>query len=398
MKILFLDQFSDPGGAQLCLLETLAAVRYRGWQGMVALPGDGALFASVRAAGFETARIECGPFASGGKTIPDMARFAAQSPALARRIRALAATFGADVLYINGPRLLPAAALARVHAPTLFHSHSLVPEGLPRALSGHCLRRLGATVVAACRYVAEQWRPYTQPGGTGVSACPGGPGAGPGPGRRNRLTHQISGIRVIYNGVDGPPPAANRPRGVPARIGCIGRIAPEKGQAEFVRAAALVHRALPGCRFLIYGAPLFGDRGALHYAEDVRRSSEGLPIEFRGWSDVHAALGEIDLLLAPCAPGEATTRVILEAFAAGVPAIAFRSGGIPEVVEHGVNGLLAGSVEEMAAHAVELLSDDGARLSALASAARRAWLGRFTPERYRAQAAEAIASAARGFV
>ena len=50
--------------------------------------------------------------------------------------------------------------------------------------------------------------------------------------------------------------------------------------------------------------------------------------------------------------------MILEAFAAGVPVIAFPSGGIPEVVENGVTGLLAKDREEMAQSAIELLTGD----------------------------------------
>src|SRR5579859_8167135 len=43
MTILFLDQFSDLGGAQRCLLDLLPAVRDRGWRAHVAAPGDGPL-------------------------------------------------------------------------------------------------------------------------------------------------------------------------------------------------------------------------------------------------------------------------------------------------------------------------------------------------------------------
>src|SRR5256885_17159324 len=43
MKILFLDQFSDLGGAQRCLLDLLPAVLERGWLAHVAAPGDGCL-------------------------------------------------------------------------------------------------------------------------------------------------------------------------------------------------------------------------------------------------------------------------------------------------------------------------------------------------------------------
>ena len=115
----------------------------------------------------------------------------------------------------------------------------------------------------------------------------------------------------------------------------------------------------------------------------MRAAAAGLPVEFAGWvDDVYACMAQLDLLLVPSAGHEATTRVILEAFAAGVPVIAFPSGGIPEVVEDGVTGLLANTSEEMAQRAIELLTGDARRLISMAQAARQSWSRRFTLERY----------------
>ena len=50
---------------------------------------------------------------------------------------------------------------------------------------------------------------------------------------------------MIYNGVAGPGRPL-RPRNGPFTIGCIGRIAPEKGQREFVEVARTVHRKNAG--------------------------------------------------------------------------------------------------------------------------------------------------------
>src|SRR5437763_12397288 len=122
MRLLVLDQFSDPGGAQQVLLELLPAMRRRGWQVQVGLPGEGELFPRIRALGFEVARIACGPYASGKKSLADGGRFLAQMPVLAGQIRRLAGRSRPDLLYLNGPRLLPAAALAGLYVPTLFHS------------------------------------------------------------------------------------------------------------------------------------------------------------------------------------------------------------------------------------------------------------------------------------
>jgi glycosyltransferase involved in cell wall biosynthesis len=350
MRLLVLDQFSHPGGAQQCLLDVLPAIRRRGWKALVALPGEGELFDLVRALGFETARVDCGPYSQGRKSPRDVARFLAETPRLARRIRRLAGDLQADLVYVNGPRLLPAAALAGLRCHVVFHSHSYLAPGLVRKLAGAALRSMHARVIACCRFVSDPWRPFVRP----------------------------ENLSVIYNGVPGP--AALLPRQGPPRVGCIGRIAPEKGQREFLAAASIIYRALPDCRFLVYGAPLFSEP---RYSEEVRAAAAGLPVEFAGWvPDVYAALAGLDLVLAPSAAHEATPRVVLEAFAAGVPVVAFRSGGIPEVLDHGHGGWLADSVEEMARLSVDFLTAAPEVRAAVGQAARDNWRRRFTLDRF----------------
>ena len=66
----------------------------------------------------------------------DFARFLAGTPRLARQIDRMAKRIDADLVYLNGPRLLPAAALAGLGRercrPVLFHSHSYLDPGLSR--------------------------------------------------------------------------------------------------------------------------------------------------------------------------------------------------------------------------------------------------------------------------
>ena len=147
--------------------------------------------------------------------------------------------------------------------------------------------------------------------------------------RRGPWRNYVQRVKIIFNGVSGGPVPAPRLPGS-AHVACIGRIAPEKGQLEFLKAAKIIHRSFPNARFTIYGATLFGEPGAEAYEREVRARAVGVPVEFAGWiTDVYAALARIDVLLVPSAPPEATTRVILEAYAAGVPVVAFASGGIP---------------------------------------------------------------------
>ncbi len=340
MHILFLDQYSDPGGAQQCLLDLLPAVAERGWRAHLAVPGNGELCARARGCGATVDNIECGPFPAGRKSAWDAARFAAQIARLRRRIAELVQRYDADLVYVNGPRLLPACD-ARRHA-TLFHCHSYLGPS-----NAWIVRRYlaGAMVVGSCNFVLEPLRGHPD-------------------------------LQTVYNGVEGGPrsgPAGGR------RVGVIGRIAPEKGQAEFLLAARLV----PDARFVICGAPLFGEDRAQAYAAELRRLATGLPVEFLGWrEDVREVLRDLDVLVVPSIVPEATTRVVLEAYAAGVPVIASPVGGIPEVVEDGVTGYLADArrSQELAVRIRAVLD---ARPNALVERAHRRWRERFTLRRYR---------------
>jgi glycosyltransferase involved in cell wall biosynthesis len=101
-------------------------------------------------------------------------------------------------------------------------------------------------------------------------------------------------------------------------------------------------------------------------------------------------------LLVPSNGYEATTRVILEAFASGVPVIAFRAGGIPEVVDDGRTGFLVATPAEMAERAIALLTGDPALVCAVSQAARESWRTRFTIERFQEQILRTIESAVNG--
>ncbi|HEV3332313.1 MAG TPA: glycosyltransferase family 4 protein [Bryobacteraceae bacterium] len=364
MRVLLLDQFSEFGGGQAVMLSVLEGMRNAGWDALVGLPGYGPLFQKIEHIGFGTAHLDCGPFSLGEKSIADAARFAGQLPRLVAQIRKLAQRFGPDLVYINGPRLLPAVVLARLGSPALFHAHSYLPPGMSRRIAAYSIRRLEAFVIACCDFVAQPF-----------AAAP---------------------LAVIFNGVAGPASPAYRRNFDAPRIGCIGRISPEKGQLEFLRAAAAIHQKLPQTRFAVYGSPMFSDSAA-KYADQVRAAAQNLPVEFPGWIDgIGAALSELDLLLVPSAAYEATPRVISEAFAAGVPVIAFRTGGIPEVVDDGRTGFLVANAMEMAARAVEVLTGAPAFLSAVSRAARQSWRERFTIERFQEQILRTIETAAKG--
>jgi glycosyltransferase involved in cell wall biosynthesis len=230
-----------------------------------------------------------------------------------------------------------------------------------------CLRRMRARVIANCRFV-------TRPLGLGDA------------------------VSVIFNGVADHGRARMARPDAEALIGIVGRIGPEKGQAEFLRAAALVVKTGLPCRFLVCGSARTGDAASERYAEEVRHLAAGLPVEFTGWRpDVGDVLARLDLLVVPSRANEATTRVIPEAFSAGVPVVAARAGGIPEIVDHGQTGWLVDSTEPetLALALASALRRPRGDLRAMGIRARKAWQDRFRLERWRVSVLEVIERAAR---
>jgi glycosyltransferase involved in cell wall biosynthesis len=279
-------------------------------------------------------------------------RFARELPRLAREIAELARDSRADVVYVNGPRLLPPARLGlRSGVHLIFHCHSYLRQRYASALAGLSLG--DSTVIANCRFVSTPLLPYMSP----------------------RQFH------VVYCGAATPGCSRLSSRLPVTRIGVLGRISPEKGQLIFLEAARLLP---PEYQFVICGAPLFQNPAASAYLKQLRQAAAGLPVEFLPWlDDAATVLCSLDLLIVPSAPGEATTRVILEAFAAGVPVIASAVGGIPEILSDNETGFLVPPNDPAALAArIRAAAADPAALSRIAANALRAASERYTLAQY----------------
>lgn len=118
---------------------------------------------------------------------------------------------------------------------------------------------------------------------------------------------------------------------------------------------------------------MVGD-GPERSAAEHLAASKGLRkyVHFLGKQDrVHEKLAMADVLLMP-SEMESFGLAALEAMACEVVPIATRVGGVPEVIDHGVDGFLAGvgEVDLMAAYAIEVLSDE-AKLRNMGKEARK---------------------------
>jgi glycosyltransferase involved in cell wall biosynthesis len=190
-------------------------------------------------------------------------------------------------------------------------------------------------------------------------------------------------MQLIYNGVDLDrydhqeacctlPEEYGFPAGSPL-VGVVARLEPEKGHPTLLEAWPMVLERVPDARLLIVGEG--SQRDALEArAEDLgllgepcegdacvgtRHARPGAKVVFTGRrDDVPAVTAALDVAVLP-SYREAQGLVILEAMALGRPVVASNVGGIPEMIEDGVTGLLVAprDPEALADAIVRVLTD-----------------------------------------
>ena len=195
-------------------------------------------------------------------------------------------------------------------------------------------------------------------------------------------------IEVIPNFVNcdlyQPLPAEARAEGRALYAGAeekillhLSNFRPVKRVGDVVEIFARVAEQMPARLLLVGDGP---ERSNAEYLVHAKGLADR--VHFLGKQDeVHRLLPLADLLLMP-SKLEAFGLVALEAAACCVPTIATNAGGVPELIEDGVNGRLfpVGDIEGMAAAALSLLSDS-AQLEAMATAARQTAQQRFCTTR-----------------
>lgn len=139
----------------------------------------------------------------------------------------------------------------------------------------------------------------------------------------------------------------------------VGRLDPSKGHRLLLESFARVVRELPAARLLVCGRTFMRERYDLELEELARTLGLAGQVVFAGArSDVPVIMAEADLFALPT-ENEACGLVFLEAMAAGLPSVAIRSGGVPELVVDGETGLLSdpGDAAQLAANMLRILGD-----------------------------------------
>ena len=164
---------------------------------------------------------------------------------------------------------------------------------------------------------------------------------------------------VVPNGVDlklfHPRQPARKPDGGPIRCLAVARLVERKGLGELIRAFALLERGRFELEIVGHGPD---ERVLRELAEGLGVAQE---VRFTGALDregVAQRYREADLFTLPSA-AEAFGNVFAEALASGLPIVGSTIGGIPELVEQGVNGLLVTPGNPLAlSQAIRYLASD----------------------------------------
>jgi glycosyltransferase involved in cell wall biosynthesis len=339
MKILHLDTRPDWRGGQLQILLTLRGLRERGHDAQLMARRDSPLARRAAAEGFSV------------HLFPP--RFLRLQAALC--LREILDQQAFDILHAHDPHGLTAVWLTRAHRRSRLVVARRVAYPLSRAPLSLARYRAACRIIAVSQFVADSVI------ASGINS---------------------SRVAVVYDGVEIPPATTTEiRRSARARwkitdhdllIGCVGYLLPEKGQDTLLRALPQIRVQFPSCRIILAGdGPCRAKLQSL-----VNELGIADAVVFAGFvEDVETVYRAIDLFVFPSL-AEPLGSSLLTAMAHGLPVIAVASGGVPEIIENGSNGILVDSPDALkfATSACQMLNDRN-------GAARMAKTARETVER-----------------
>jgi glycosyltransferase involved in cell wall biosynthesis len=207
---------------------------------------------------------------------------------------------------------------ALVGAPVVFHLCLPPPRVVPRWLSPF-LARVDRTL-SVSRDTATRWE------GTALA-----------PGRMSVVLTGIDLARYVPAGA-GARSSTRRELGIADDASLVlyaGRIGREKGVDVLVRAAAELHRTGPAVHLVVVGSPSLGADPAdsARYEAEVRELAGDATVSWlAARRDVVPLIQAADVAVVPSLWPEPLSRSVMEPLACGVPVVATRVGGNPEIL------------------------------------------------------------------
>lgn len=323
MRILHLDSGRDWRGGQRQVFLLAATQRDDGHEPLVVAAPNSPLAGRLKTVGIASAAVDMRA---------DLDLFAM------RRVRRLITKWKPDVVHAHDARAhaIALGALVGAHVPLV------VTRRVPFTPKG---RLKYGTRVARFIAISDAVRVALRAGGV-----------------------EDTRISTVYSGVASPTPGTprdwRREAGWPADTllcGVVGAMTAEKGIARLTQIAQALSPAVRSqLRLVLLGGSAIG-----------ADAFGGVPAYRAGFVDaIYDAMAGLDMLWHPSG-AEGLGTAVIDAMALGVPPVAFATGGLLELVEQDISGLLAPPDDDAAfARDVERLATDQALRERLAAGGR----------------------------
>jgi glycosyltransferase involved in cell wall biosynthesis len=359
VKVLHTNFHRGWGGQPARILMLGQGLRERGHQVVIAAPRGSDLAARARDAGLAT--FEEAQFRKPKHLVTTLGDL--------RRLGAHLASGRYDLIDAHGSQDLWTTVVARrlmtaPRPPLVFTRHN-TKRVVPHPFNRWLYRQVDHLIVVSGS-VLERYRPFFDRGDLSRE--------------RVSIVHSAYRPDRFHPGIDGS--ALRVALGVGAAtplVGAIGRLVPDKGQDDLLRAAPEVLRRWPGTRFVLVGT------GTAEPALRALAAELGIApdCEFLGFrDDVPAITAALTVAVLASVDCDASPAVLKEALACGVPAVASDIGGASEILRAGETGLIVPPhrPDELARALLALLDDpESARRMGERGSADVA--ARFTPDR-----------------
>ena len=350
-SILFVHAGAELYGADRILLELVAGLLAKGFQGHVVLPGPGPLQAELEKLGVVVHRKNLGVLRRKYFTPLGLLNRLCRMLTAVRFLRRLIAALDIDVVHSNTTAVFPGIVAARLAGvPHVWHVHEITtrPRWFARAIAAcvgwlsHCTVFVSEAALEHMCRLSPRVRRHAVVVRNGIDT--------------QRVVNAAPGVLRAELGWSAAQPV----------VGMVGRINWWKGQAKLVEAAALLAPKHPGLRFLLVGGAFQGEVRVKEslLASIGRLSLQGVVevVDFR--EDVANVLADLDVFVLPSTEPDPFPTVVLEAMAAALPVVAFRHGGVCEMVLDGATGRLCTPCDatELAQAIDTLLQSENSRL------------------------------------
>ena len=327
-KILYLHAGAEMYGADKVLLELIKGLNKDEFEVHIILPNDGVLVGALKKVGAKVKIIDYPILRRKYFNPKGILEYFGSYNRYSKQIAEYAKENGITLIHNNTTAVLEGIYLKRkLKLPLIWHVHEIIVK--PKAISdfiNFLMGRYAEKIVTVSNAVANHVK----------------------------QSHFVRDdqVQVIYNGVDNAvyremdASAVREQFGIAKDalvIGMVGRVNAWKGQGDFLEAVTPILQVNSKAVAFLAGSAFEGEEWRV---EELEKTISELPVagqikRIDYYSKTTELYNMFDIFVLPSTNPDPLPTVVLEAMACGKPVVAYRHGGVCEMVKEGKNGILA---------------------------------------------------------